>query len=251
MKSIKDIVYSNKAPELMLDLHLPDEGDFDVFVYFHGGGLEKGSRASGAAFTRYLVERGIAVASVEYRMYPTYKYPDFLVDAADSVKFIADHISEYGNCKRIFVGGSSAGGYISMMLCFDRRWYDGAGLAPEAVAGYVHDAGQPTAHFNVLKFSGVDSRRVIVDDTAPLYHIGVEKDYPPMTFIVSDNDMFNRYEQTMLVLSTLKHFGHGEEKVSHTVMHGKHCQYVNRIDEEDGKSAFGKLVEAFVKSVKE
>lgn len=249
MKIIEDIVYSKVAnEELVLDLFLPDEGAFDVFVYYHGGGLEKGSHKGAAKFANYLCEHGIAVASVKYRMYPTHAYPDFLVDAANAVKFVSDNIKNYGECKGIFVGGSSAGGYISMMLCFDRRWYDGAGLAPEVVAGYVHDAGQPTAHFNVLKFSGVDSRRVIVDDTAPIYHIGVEKEYPPMTFIVSDNDMENRYEQTMLVLSTLKHFRYDASKISHTVMNGKHCAYVGRID-EDGKSAFGKLVEAFIKSV--
>ena len=105
MKICKDIVYSNKAPELMLDLYLPDEDDFDVFVYFHGGGLEKGSKSGASVynFAQYLAERGIAVASVEYRMYPTYKYPDFLVDAADSVKFIADNIKNYGNGKRIYL----------------------------------------------------------------------------------------------------------------------------------------------------
>ncbi len=251
MKSIKDIVYSTvDGEDLKFDLYTPDEGAFDIFVYFHGGGLEKGSKESGStSFVPYLAERGIATASFDYRMYPTYKYPDFLVDAANGIKYVIDHKSEWGDCRRIFVGGSSAGGYMSMMLCFDKRWYEGAGVDRERIAGYVHDAGQPTAHFNVLKFSGVDPRRVIVDDTAPLYHIGTDKEYPPMTFIVSDDDMQNRYEQTMLVLSTLKHFGHTEPKVTHTVMNGKHCKYVGRIDEEDGKSAFGKLVEAFVASI--
>lgn len=248
MKSYLDVTYSNKAEELKLDIYTPDDGAFDVLVYFHGGGLEKGSRKV-KVFPDYLAERGIATVSVEYRMYPTYSYPDFLVDGADSVKFVLDHIKEYGDARRIFVGGSSAGGYMSMMLCFDRRWYDGAGVDPDAIAGYVHDAGQPTAHFNVLKYKGIDPKRVIVDDMAPLYHIGTMEHYPAMKFIVSDDDMRNRYEQTMLVISTLKHFGH-EENVSLTVMNGKHCKYVGRID-EDGESAFGKIIVPFVKSVKE
>ena len=58
----------------------------------------------------------------------------------------------------------------------------------------------------MLKYSGEDSRRVIVDESAPLYHIGTQKEHSPMRFIVSDNDMENRLEQTELVLSTLKHF---------------------------------------------
>lgn len=251
MKAVHDIVYSVKdGEELMLDLLLPDEGAFDVFVFFHGGGLEKGSRKGAEKhFGKWLAEHGVAVASVEYRMYPDHKYPDFLVDAANSVKFVQEHIKEYGDAKRIFVGGSSAGGYISMMLCFDRRWYDDAGVDPMSIDGYIHDAGQPTAHFNVLKYAGINPKRVIVDDTAPLYHIGTQEKYPPMTFIVSDNDMKNRYEQTMLVLSTLKHFGH-EKDISWTLMHGTHTQYVGRID-EDGESAFGKLFFKFLKTLEE
>ena len=76
------------------------------------------------------------------------------------------------------------------------------------ISGYVHDSGQPTAHFNVLKEKGMDFRRVIVDETAPLYFVGLEKEYPPMLFIVADQDMENRYEQTVLVLSTMDHFGY-------------------------------------------
>ena len=95
-----------------------------------------------------------------------------------------------------------------MMLCFDRRYLDAVGVDPLEISGWVHDAGQPTAHFVVLKNSGFDSKRIIVDETAPLYFIGVEKSHSPMHFIVSDNDMQNRYEQTLLLVSTLKHFGH-------------------------------------------
>ena len=58
--------------------------------------------------------------------------------------------------------------------------------------------------------------------------------------IVYDNDMKNRYEQIMLLISTLKHFGH-TENVTLQVMHGTHCAYVKRVD-ENGDSILGKLV---------
>ena len=66
-----------------------------------------------------------------------------------------------------------------MMLCFDKRYLQSVGLSNDDIAGYWHDAGQPTSHFNVLKYSGKDSRRVIVDETAPLYFIGLEEKYLP------------------------------------------------------------------------
>ena len=55
-------------------------------------------------------------------------------------------------------------------------------------------------HFNVLREKGFDTRRVIINEQAPLYYVGIEKKYPKMLFIVSTNDLENRYEQTMLLL---------------------------------------------------
>lgn len=41
MKSISDLTYKEN---LLLDLHLPESGEFDLFAYFHGGGLSPGKR---------------------------------------------------------------------------------------------------------------------------------------------------------------------------------------------------------------
>ena len=95
----------------------------------------------------------------------------------------------------------------------------------------------------MLKNRGEDHRRVIIDETAPLYYVGLEESYPPMRFIVSDNDMKNRYEQTMLMLSTLAHFEYSG--FDHVVMHGGHCKYCRRLD-EDGESVLGKMIWEFI-----
>ncbi|MBQ9768826.1 MAG: alpha/beta hydrolase [Clostridia bacterium] len=251
MRNFPDIAY---GPDEMqkLDLWLPDDGEFDLYIHLHGGGIVKGSRKVNPSFAEYLTSRGIGLCSVEYRMYPNAKYPDFICDSAAATAFIKEHIGEYGKCKRIFLGGSSAGGYLSMMLCFDSRWFGEVGMKPTDIAGYFHDAGQPTAHFNVLKYDrGIDSRRIIVDDTAPLYHIGAAEEYSPMRFIVSDNDMKNRFEQTMLVLSTLKHFEYDQSKISHVVMHGTHCKYTYPDQKNDqGESLFGEMIFDFISTVK-
>ncbi len=239
MKTINGIAYDSLGN--LLDLYLPEGGKpFPTFVYFHGGGLEAGSRKDALSFAEYLADRGVAVASVEYRMYPTAHYPDFLVDCAAASAWVHGHIAQYGGDGRIVLSGSSAGGYISMMLCFDPQYLGAHGLKPTDFL-FVHDAGQPTKHFNVLREAGIDTRRVIVDEASPMYHVGASPEYPPMLFIVSDNDMKNRYEQTLLMLSTLKHFGHGEDKVQLKVMHGGHCHYLGQKD-EDGNNLFGVTV---------
>ena len=232
---------------LYLNLFLPESDSFDLFVYLHGGGLKIGSRKSGWAMAETLAKHNIATASIDYSLYPDAQYPDFIVDSADSLRWLKDNISQFGNCKRIFVGGSSAGGYISMMLCFDEKYLRNAGLEPSDIAGYIHDSGQPTAHFQVLEEAGMDKRRLIVDETAPLYFVGTQETYPPMLFLVSDNDMFARYEQIMLMIKTLNHFGH-KDNIFFEMMHGKHCEHVYQKD-DNGNGVFGTIIASFMNKV--
>ena len=154
-------------------------------------------------------------------------------------------MGEYGANGTLFVGGTSAGGYASMMLCFDKRWLAPYKLPAEAVAGYFHDAGQPTTHFNVLREKGMDVRRVVIDETAPLYFVGIDQEYPPMLLIVADQDMENRYEQTVLVRSTMDHFGYDLSKVELKIMHGRHCAHVSA-DNEQGENVLGTIVRDFI-----
>ena len=192
MKTFTDICYC-ETHKLYLDIYLPECQKFPVFVYFHGGGLEHGDKAETQELFKLLTCHGVAVVAPNYRMYPTAHYPDFLVDSAKAVAWTFENINTYGNATEIYVGGSSAGGYISQMLCFDDSWLSAHRIKPSDIAGYLHDAGQPTCHFNVLRERGLDSRRVIIDEASPLYHIDDNRSYPPMHIIVSDNDMQNRY----------------------------------------------------------
>ena len=247
MKIFSDIAYAGESPLQKLDIILPDEGSiFPVFIYIHGGGIENGDKA-GLNFFSTMTDRGIAIVSINYRMYPNTKYPEFIEDCAMATDWTMKNIGRYCKPRGFYLGGSSAGGYLSMMLCFDKRWLAPYGIKPTDIDGYIHDAGQPTAHFNVLKYSGIDSKRVIVDETAPLYHIGVDEKYSRMLFIVSDNDRENRYEQTLLVLSTLKHFGHTEPEVTWKLMHGKHCEYLrDYMLSPEGVSPFGTVAADFI-----
>ncbi len=230
MKTVKNIAYTDSDNERqMLDLYLPDTEGFTTFVYFHGGGLESGSKDEGVEMFSGLINRNIAVVSVNYRLYPFAQFPDFIRDCAASLAWVKEHIKEYGGSETVYAGGSSAGGYISMMLYFDRRFLAPFHLSPLDFAGFVFDAGQPTTHFNVLRERGEDTRRVVIDAAAPIYHV---KDYdgePPVLVIVSDNDITNRIEQTQLLLSTMNQFGYPKEKIAFKLMeNSEHCSYIRQ-----------------------
>lgn len=242
MKIIKDIVFSGNEK---LDIYLPDTTSFSAcYVFFHGGGIVNGTKNEANLFAKYFADRNVCVVSAEYRLFPNTKFPEFLQDCACAVKWTMDNIHLYGKCEKFFVGGSSAGGYISMMLCFDKQYLGFYGISPLDIAGFIHDSGQPTVHFNVLAYSGDDPKKVVVDSRAPLYHVGSEKEYPPMAFIVSDNDLPNRYEQLTLTYSTLKNFGYDMDKIEFHYRHGEHCEHVNTFD-ENGDNNFAKLIFPF------
>ena len=242
MKVNRDILYSS-FDSCKLDVYMP-EGDIGcVFLYFHGGSLEAGDKRCAEVFAPYLCERGVAFISANYRMYPSAKYPDYIVDAAEAVKWVLEYSNKSLGCDRLYVGGSSAGAYLSMMLCFDTSYLKNAGVDTSSIAGYFHDAGQPTTHFQIMRERGFDGLRIAVDEAAPMYYVGAEKSYPTMRFIVSDNDIKNRYEQTMLMLSAMKNYGH--TNFDSVIIHGKHCEYVRKLD-ENGVTVFGKMIYDFL-----
>ena len=246
MNVIKDIYYNDsKSKDQSLDIYIPDCESFPVYIYFHGGGIESGDKDIGEQIPREIVENGICFISANYRMYPNAKYPEFIEDCAEAVNWVKQNIGNYGKTTNIYIGGSSAGGYLSMMLCFDEKYLGKFGLKPTDFKGYILDAGQPTVHFNVLREHGIDSRRIIVDESAPIYHI-CEKEYSHMLIIFSDNDMENRYEQTRLLESTFKHFRIDEEKYEFICMKDStHCSYIWK-NNELGKNLFADMCINFI-----
>ena len=242
-----DLIYGS-YPSSKLDLYHAGD-DAPLFIYFHGGGLEKGSKGNGSCgWAKALMEAGISVADANYRMYPENTFPSFLEDAAECVAWCRDNVPN----RAIYVGGSSAGGYMTMMLAFDPSYLGKYGIncADKAdVAGYFCDAGQPTVHYNVLKYSGEDNRLIRVDERSALWFIKqaqAPEKLPRYELIVSERDIYNRLEQNRLLYRTLLHFGYPEANIGYTYMEGfGHCGYIN-VQKEDGSWLFARMVQNFI-----
>lgn len=254
MQTITDIRYSDAHRRCLLDLHLPDsgqvrrDGKIPLFVDFHGGGLTGGDKEGRRSLAAELAEDGIALAAVRYRLYPDAKYPDFIIDAAAATAWAVNNFGGYvqklGTAAGIFAGGESAGGYLSMMLCFDGKYLGAHGIDSASLAGYIHATGQSTVHFNVVAERGLDSRRVIADEAAPVYHIGSSEKVAPMIFIASDADIYNRLEQNRLAYRTLLHFYPDADAklIEVTGGHGEFCRRTT----ESGKTEYYHMVSEFI-----
>lgn len=244
MNIIENIKYG-KYDANVLDVYIPNADVFPVFVYFHGGSLESGSKK--VAFIGDLVKKGVAVVSGDYRMYKSAVFPEFIEDGAAVVAWAKENMGQYGKVTGLYVGGSSAGAYITQMLCFDKKYLAKHSMSNSDIAGYYHNAEQPTTHFNVLRERGMDQRRAIIDEAAPLYYVDDAEQYPPMEIVVADHDMENRYEQTMLLVSTLKHFCHDMSKIYLKVMENStHCEYDSAVN-ENGNYVLAEMIYDFIK----
>ena len=238
---MKTLTY-DETLDLKLDLYEPESPEPPLFVYMHGGGLEGGNRSSNADTFKKLQAAGIASASLDYRMYPTAKFPEFIEDCAKAIGFL----KSYKKFTKYIVGGSSAGSYLAMMLMLNPDFLSkyeakfdsateksGEKLDPLKIEGWLFDAGQPTTHFNVLRERGLDTRLTRIDEAAPLYYI--TKDFrptradgklPKILSLSASNDMTCRLEQIKLFDATLRHFGYPTDRVRFEYMNGYgHCGY--------------------------
>lgn len=248
VKIVKDARYADFSTDCgLFDAYLPEtDQPVPALVYFHGGGLEKGSKWNGDIFS-VLAGYGIAIFDVNYRKYPEVGFPVFVEDCARAVAYLREHGAEFASIDRWYIGGTSAGGWLSMMLHFDKRYLAAWGIdSMKDIAGYLHDTPQPTTHFNVLRERGIDTKAIRVDEAAPLYYIDrafeAPETLPECHFIVSENDMPGRVEQVKLTLNTMFRFGYPEEKVIYSYMPVyTHGGYVF-VKPENGTSPFIELI---------
>ncbi len=236
MTLYKNLIYNASIGEAGLyDLAVPDatrSDGFDLFIYIHGGGLENGSKNYDPLLTTLADDYGIMTASINYRLYHDVRFPTYICDCAKAIAVILREAKQYAHVRSVTVGGSSAGGYLSMMLFFDPQYLRAEGVSPNEIDRWFFDAGQPTTHFNILAYErGLDPIAIRVDEAAPIYfidHAYTETDtLPHLHFVWSEYDMVARPEQSELTLRLLRHYGYPENKLHTTFMKGyRHCAYI-------------------------
>lgn len=247
MKSTLDLPYVANATNMQLmDIHLPDQGDnCDALIWFHGGGLEAGERRD-ADYPRAVTDAGCAFISVEYRMYPDAKYPEFIEDAAAAVAYALKHLPGLGCTGKVFVSGESAGAYITMMLCMNPQFLADAGVEQSAIAGFISDSAQQFCHFNVLREMGLDGRLERINERAPIYYVREGLALRPLLLMYYKDDMKCRPEETRLMYANLKNIL-PEAFVEITELPGGHC---SRPRDESGNHLMIQRALKFVQDVK-
>ena len=187
----------------VLDLYLPTNHAFATLVWFHGGGLVGGSKEGNGAFGRMFVKEGIALAMANYRLSPKVKYPAYVEDAAAAFAWVHSHIVEYGgNSNRVFVGGHSAGSYLTALIGMNPHYLETHNLDHTAIAGLLPFSGQMLTHFTVCAERGFATNNIIADDAAPIFYTHAE--VPPMLIVMGDHDFPARVEENQYFIAAQK-----------------------------------------------
>ena len=192
-----------------LDVYLPKgKKDFATLLWFHGGGLTGGSKdgKDTVKVASSLAASGLAVVAPNYGLSPKAKFPAYIQDAAASFAWVKAHIAEYGgDVKRLFIGGHSAGGYLTLMLGMDVHYLREFGIEPKDVAGLIPVSGQTMTHYTVRQERGIGKYTITADEAAPVYF--TRKDTPPFLVLYADKDMAARAEENMYFVAIMKGAG--------------------------------------------
>lgn len=171
-----DIAFGDH-PKLKYDLYLPDSANKEfsstpVIVFFYGGSWNRGDKSEYEFVGRRLASMGYITAVPNYRLYPEVKYPDFLVDGAQSIAHLKTELSkaeyqQYKPSNEYILMGHSAGAYNAAMLALDPRWLDSVGISHDkSVKALVGLAGA----YNIYPIKDTDVQ--------PVFN---HPDYPPQS----------------------------------------------------------------------
>ncbi len=110
----RDVTYCNSQT---MDIYIPSVAatrPLPLAIYVHGGGLTSGDKAViNPVFLNALASAGYAVASVNYRLAPQFKYPAQIEDLKCAIRYLRDNAQTYGvNGSEMFAFGTSSGGEL-------------------------------------------------------------------------------------------------------------------------------------------
>jgi acetyl esterase/lipase len=166
-------------PRQRLDIYAPRATSATarpIIVFIYGGSWNSGTKSGYSFVGRALAARGFVVAIPDYRLVPQVRYPVFLQDNADAVRWVRAHASELGgDADRIVLAGHSAGAYNAAMLALDPRWL---GEDRKAVRALIGLAGP----YDFLPFDGPVAQQTFGAapdpiETQPVHY--VSRDDPP------------------------------------------------------------------------
>jgi acetyl esterase/lipase len=230
-QSLRDLAYVPNGHERQkLDLFIPPGATNarPLIVWIHGGAWQAGSKEQCPAL-RYL-DRGYAVASLNYRLSQHAIFPAQIEDCKAAVRWLRTHAKEYRlDPDRFAAWGSSAGGHLVALLGTSdgvKEFEVGENLKQSSRVQAVVDFFGPTDFTQMSKFSlpnapfdhdaadspesrliggAIQENKARAARASPLTF--VSQDDPPFLIMHGNKDNLVPYQQSELLRDALHKAG--------------------------------------------
>lgn len=166
--SFQDLSYVENGHERQkLDLYVPKSGgDYPLIIWIHGGGWAAGDKEGCPPLHSGFIDRGFAVASINYRLSGDAIFPAQIQDCKAAIRWLRAHAKQYRiNSDQFGAWGSSAGGHLVALLgtSADVEGFDvGAHLDQSSRIQAVGDYYGPT-DFVQMDAHAVEGARIVHD----------------------------------------------------------------------------------------
>ncbi len=140
-----DIAYGTEGLQ-KLDIYVPSKNpQGTVVIFVHGGSWYNGDKNEYTFLGGAFANVGITTVAINYRVAPGGIFPDFVNDAALSVRWVKDNIDKFGgNPNRVFLMGQSAGSQIASLVALDPSYLAKVSLERKYLRGLISQAGPYT-----------------------------------------------------------------------------------------------------------
>jgi acetyl esterase/lipase len=227
VKSALDLEYGPHERN-KLDIYTPKgDGPFPLIIWVHGGGWQGGSKNGGNPALR-LLEKGFAVAAINYRLSSHAVFPAQINDCKAAVRFLRANAKKFNiDPDQFGVWGSSAGGHLVALLgtSGDVKEFEGNGLNKETsssvqavcdffgptdllkmneqatVKGPI-DHDSPNSPESKLIGGAIQENKERAKKANPLEYIN--KSNPPFLIVHGDKDPLVPVKQSVILYEALK-----------------------------------------------
>ncbi|MCB1278187.1 alpha/beta hydrolase [Prosthecobacter sp.] len=171
-----DIEYAKVGgTSLKLDLHRPQAENPLLIVYVHGGAWRAGSKSD--VPIAKLMDRGFAIASVDYRLSTQAVFPAQVHDIKAAIRFLRANAGTFHvNTDRIAIVGSSAGGHLAALV--------GVSNGNPALEGKVGDHPDQSSDVQgIVSFYGASNLQSILSQST---EFGLTVRIPALKLLLGD-----------------------------------------------------------------
>jgi acetyl esterase/lipase len=158
--AFKDVVYATvDGKQLILDVYMPKGiASPALVVWVHGGAWQHGTKAQ---VPKIFVEKGYAVASLDFRQATEARFPAGVHDIKAGIRFLRAKAKEYGyRTDRIAIAGESSGGHLAALVGVS----NGSKELEGTVGNYLNQSSDVQA---IIDYYGASDLMTILKQSTP------------------------------------------------------------------------------------